>query len=47
MEFHGYFLDFMEPFVSSKLWVLNLDGIPWSFEFSNFDDSYIQICRMD
>ena len=35
MEFHGIFLFYylMEPFVSSILWVLNLDRIPWNLSF--------------
>ena len=33
MEFHEIFFHLMEPFVSSILWVLNLDTIPWNLSF--------------
>ena len=50
-EFHGIFLwNLMEPFVSSKLLVFNLDRIVSNFfEFwvPNFDHIYIQFCRMN
>ena len=33
--------------LSPKLLVLDVDRIPWNFEFPNFGDYYIQFCLMD
>ena len=48
MEFHEIlFFYLIETFVSSKLQVLNLDRIPWNFEFPHFVNNHIQFCRMN
>ena len=39
---NSFYFNLMESFATSILWVLNLDWIPWNFEFPNFDDNYIQ-----
>ena len=42
-----FLLNLMESLVSSKLWVFNLGRISSNFEFTNFDNNYLQFCRMN
>ena len=48
MEFHGIvFFHIMEAFVSSILWVLNLERIPWNLSSQILMKNYIQFCLMN